>query len=280
MRVLNTYAHNKSNGAQRFYTRFIVVLKNLPIAEFILDSPLTKSLEQLTIDHFVGLYDQVGGAEVSKYISVGEQEFVAQYYSAKTDTLVFAFYRTNQESDLEESISLSYSHIAGGYNLKKTDYYDPEAPVPVLTYSSGGNLLIPREVKIFLPSPQAYDEPAKLFQVKDDTTVFAKNNNFNSQNFELIPESIYAKASDTILGIITPYDPSQVEIDTEPYCKILDEKYELRLNLWNSINKTEQYLLDNIFEGYNLSFVIEDPVDFSTEYEIFDTLQEMYKVEF
>jgi len=84
----------------------------------------------------------------------------------------------------------------------------------------------------------------------------------------LIPVSIYATTSDQILGIITPYDSLKVEIDTEPYCKILDERYESLFNLWNSIEKREQYLLDDFVEGYNLSFKIEDPLDRSALYDM------------
>jgi len=57
-----------------------------------------------------------------------------------------------------------------------------------------------------------------------------------------------------------------VEINTEPYCRILDERYERYFNLWNSIEKQEQYLMDDFVEGYNLSFKIEDPLDFATIY--------------
>lgn len=75
-------------------------------------------------------------------------------------------------------------------------------------------------------------------------------------------------------GIITPYDPELVDIETEPYCRILNGKFQESFNLWNSINKTEQYLLDEIFEGYNLSYSFESLFDSSVNYEIFDTLQE------
>lgn len=106
-------------------------------------------------------------------------------------------------------------------------FYEQESPVPVLVYSKDPTIIKPeREVAIFLPSPQSFDIAAKILSVKPTTTITAKNSNFYSQNFVLIPDSIYAKIADEILGIITPFDPEYIKIETQPYCKILDDKFE------------------------------------------------------
>lgn len=55
----------------------------------------------------------------------------------------------------------------------------------------------------------------------------------------------------------------------------MNERWESRINLWNSIDKTEQYLLDEYVEGYNLSFSIVDILDPVTEYDMFDSVQEI-----
>ena len=63
VKVLGSSTYNKSTEqgiVKRFHTRFLVVLKNLPLAEFIVDSPMIRDFKDLTVDHFQGVNSQSG----------------------------------------------------------------------------------------------------------------------------------------------------------------------------------------------------------------------------
>lgn len=188
------------------------------------------------------------------------------------DSVSIAVYYINKGTQLDEDPDLLFTPIHCGYQMTDIGFYDHDSPIPILLYSE---TTLTRTVRVFVPYPLFYEIEPKVFQIHKEFAIRAANSSFSTQYFELIPDSIYAGNRDKILGTISPYDSNHVAILTEPYCKVLNERWESRFNLWNSIDKTEQYLLDEFFEGYNLSFKINTLKGSDTTYTVYDTLQKV-----
>lgn len=159
----------------------MVVLRNLPLIEFLIDTPVSRKADDFATISILGLYSHIGDTEVSRYVSAGSEEFTVQYYSPKLDILTVAVYKIYTEADLDEEDELFLTPIFGGYALKDIDFYDFETPVPVLVYVREGVFDLPREVRILVPYPQFYEREPILLHLNENTIIFASNSNFQTQ---------------------------------------------------------------------------------------------------
>lgn len=133
--------------------------------------------------------------------------------------------------------NILFTPIHCGYQLKEIYFFDNDSPIPVLLYIT--DILLVKTIRVFIPDPYQYELEPKVFHINEGVIITAANSEFSTQYFKLIPNSIYANNQDKILGIISPYDDNPIDIETEPYCKIIDDRFETYFNLWNSIDKTE-----------------------------------------
>lgn len=106
IKILKAEDFNKSSvtpAVKRFHTRVLVILKNLPLVEFLIDTPVTREATDITFISILGLYAHIGDTEVSRYVSLGTEEFAVQYYAPKQDSLTVAIYNMTTYADLDEN---------------------------------------------------------------------------------------------------------------------------------------------------------------------------------
>lgn len=207
LKVLQYYNFTRttpSKGSElRYHYRVLVLLKNLPSIEFLVDCPPKGKLANVTKISMLGLYAHIGDTEISRHVTVSEKEFALQFYSNEMDSVSVAVYYINKGTQLDEDPDLLFTPIHCGYQMTDIGFYDHDSPIPVLLYSE---TILTRTVRVFVPFPLFYELEPKVFQIHKEFAIRAANSSFSTQYFELIPDSIYAGNSDKILGIISPYD--------------------------------------------------------------------------
>lgn len=197
------------------------------------------------------MYQNYGSHEIQPRISFQTDSFFAvSYFSQEKAAFTVLVYSLDESQLFAQGASnsaLEYSKTLGGVQFTETP---AEVSSPFLVFYTSDFVTGKKVHKLVVPSDN-FMKPTSISELNYDDYLITEEYLDRSQTLVIELDNFFDQENTVkIIGFIDPL----YNIDTTPYCEVLNDQYQTPSQLYNSNQTREEYILRDSFSGFNLSY--------------------------